>query len=262
MSNSRGSEISNSRGISDFASEISRYFIGFLYDLLFFPILFYVRIYKWMHPENVDNTLYKNKKRSRNAIILVHGSGTHELQFILARRHLHKLYGGAVYSIDLHTNKTDRIERYAMRLSSKVNEISLLYDSITLVGHSMGGLVCGYFLVKYQNVSKIKNLVTICSPWKGAPLLEYLHFLPCLKTERHLQMTPNSHFLQDLEREFHCRREIQECHIICVGSKRDIQVPLKYAILDNCDVIVKNYGHTSIIMFQDTWREIIAKLHV
>ncbi len=224
-----------------------------LLDLLIAMVVFIpMRLIKIVNHKPFDEWLYSEKSNSTTAVVLVHGSGVNEAQFVIARNIIEDQCKGKVrvYSCDLNedgayfANSANRIEAYSARLEYYIRNVVHIRqtDRLILVGHSMGGLVAGFLADRIR----IDLLITIGTPWQGAPALKWINWMPSFNTERHLQMTPGSDFLQ------RCIKKVSKSNIpvYTIGCKYDFQVPEKSAHMG----IVGEYqgtiytGHISAIV--------------
>ncbi len=127
-----------------------------------------------------------------NPVILIHGFFSDSYALKQVSEHLKNL-AKSVYLIDLIPNDGNiPIEDYAEQLSQFINSNFSPQQSLDLVGFSMGGLVCRYYLQRLGGLKRVENLVTVASPHQGT-LTAYVTWCDACK-----QMRPESDFLQDL----------------------------------------------------------------
>lgn len=234
-------------------------------DLILGLFLIPIRTIKLVYPEHVDETYFHPKPDCTDAILLIHGSGVNELQFIAARYILNNLMLShnktfRVYSCDLSsgsviTKSDESIELYSDRVREYINQniYTKPTNRLILIGHSMGGLVAGLVAV---HDPKVKAVVTLGTPWHGAPLLDYVINFPTFKTTRHRQMMQNSSFLNNLRNAIDKKDHFT---ILNIGSQYDIQVPKDYYFLSHSNAVHKElngYGHSSMIMVPNVWKMI------
>lgn len=234
-------------------------------DLLLAMLVFIpMRLIKVFKHEPFDQWAYSEKSNSTTAIVLVHGSGVNEAQFIPARRILARLAGNdlRVYSCDLNakgsyqSNPTESIETYAARLEYYIrqNVLTQKTDKLVLVGHSMGGLVAGFLVDRLP----VNLLVTIGTPWQGARALKWVYGYPGFNTERHKQMCPNSDFLRKLKEKV----KNSKVPLMTIGCEFDFQVLEHDAHLwiDN-EILYSTYtGHISVIILENLWRTVLKQI--
>ncbi|MBA3958593.1 MAG: alpha/beta hydrolase [Parachlamydiaceae bacterium] len=98
-----------------------------------------------------DPTVH-NIRKDKTPILFIHGNGYNEMQWVVGRYFLSKDKElGSMFSLRLDgllSNKSENgIEEYAAKVAVKVQEIANLtgLNDVTLVGHSMGGLVAAHY---------------------------------------------------------------------------------------------------------------------
>lgn len=215
---------------------------------LFATVLFeLVDIRKW-DILNYDST--------RKTIILIHGSGNNHSEWIVARMML--LWKYNVFSFNyagLFSNDSEDVPAFYTQSIIR-REINLIKhqtgcNEFILIGHSMGGLIS----VDYaKNIApndgiKISKIMTISSPWNGAPLAH-------LKSgRRYKDMTPNSEYLEGLKA-FSSHPDVYS-----VASTYDWAVPFERGLLNQSKCKLYTwYGHYSIIISPFVWRDIITHI--
>lgn len=127
-----------------------------------------------------------------NPLILVHGFYSNSLALKKASDYLKKS-GKSIYLVDLTPNDGSiPLEDYAEQLSQFINSYFNPQQSLDLIGFSMGGLVCRYYLQRLGGLKQVQNLITLACPNQGT-LTAYLVWNYAGR-----QMIPESYFLQDL----------------------------------------------------------------
>jgi triacylglycerol esterase/lipase EstA (alpha/beta hydrolase family) len=245
-------------------------FVAILFDFSFMFVLQpFFKICKYFIRYDLDDTLFKNKGDYKKALLLVHGSGVTELNFLSARNIINKLMKKTnkyykVYACNLNeycANKNEIIEDYCKKLYDKIQKIKDdNVEEITLIGHSMGGLVSAYCAENYD--IPVKTIITIGTPWQGSPILKPLIDILWYKGKRYRQMLPGSKWLDTL----HEQIKKSKITYYAYGSNLDYVVPYKYSIMDSD--IYKNFtnkhisyhGHVMLILSGKTWREIFDVL--
>jgi pimeloyl-ACP methyl ester carboxylesterase len=236
-------------------------------ELLSITSVIIIKLWKWIYPRPIDEYLIKHNPNINKAIVLVHGSGSNELQFIPARlflvdlmrdesvsRQVIKSYN--IFSLDLTCDKT--ISEYTLQLSKFIsNKVLPNHSEFSLVGYSLGGIIAANYARTFPYVDQLKLVTTVCSPWKGSSLLKTLQpYFPTLQYNRHYEMLPNSDILNELlnyvkdnSRKFYC-----------IGSRNDISVKLSEAIPNNIPNHICDLGHTSTGFSYDLWKKIYTKI--
>lgn len=190
------------------------------------------------------------QKESENLLVLVHGSGSSEFQFLPARFMLQdkKFQVHSVQLCGLITDPEKTIEDHTEELEKQLEGIiTENTKNIVIVGYSMGGLIAAEYILGRIDSNKYK-LVTINTPWNGAPILSLLpkQFL----SERHKQMIKNSTYLTTLTRNLSSRN----FPIYCYGAKYDFQVPEPYCYLNSCESKeVFTGSHNSLTINPKIW---------
>lgn len=137
---------------------------------------------------------------------------------------------------------------------------------IVLCGMSMGGLIASVCAEKLsaENHVKVEMIITISSPLQGAPLLT-----TCLnrifRTKRHQQMTPNSEFLLQLNRQL----AQSSISILTFGSESDIHVPSEFACptqqsnpaQQRTHISYRIPGHIAITLYPPVFQHIRTVYH-
>lgn len=197
--------------------------LSIIFDLLVIALYGLIILF---HPTSTTTiTSYqpdKYQNESRSVIFLIHGSGSSDRQFILAR---YILQGYPVETINL--SKGDRtIDQYSQEVCDAIQVMRI--KSVMLAGVSMGGLVASYYanFLKPPEVEVI-GIVTIGSPFQGAPLLKFApdFLLPV----RHKQMSPRYMFIDTLNGKMRQRHLKYQFHYLTIGSQSDLHVPDEYS---------------------------------
>ena len=247
-----------------------KYFAGLLCDLSLVIFLPFIRLWKFLDNREYDTFLFIDKPSIDHGLLLVHGSGANEGQFLISRKIIDNILKEKgvecrVYSLDLNgfsASQYESIDDYAKKLIGKVKKIEEDgVKKLTIVGHSMGGLVASHYVENYcTNKQIIKCVCTIGTPWHGVPLLKYIYGLPFINSKRYLDMIPNSDFLKQLHEKVYNSNVVYKT----IGSKWDMQVPYGYyslkGVKNNASNIDTIFGHTSVIMAPSTWKYILKDL--
>ena len=253
--------------IGKLISNLIYYLIAVLFDFSFMFILQpFFKICKYFIPSDLDNGIFKNKGDHKKALLLVHGSGVTELNFLSARNIIDKIMNKTgkhykVYACNLNGHTADQneiIEDYSKVLYEKIKTISA--EEIILIGHSMGGLVSAYCAENY-NVP-VKKVITIGTPWQGCPLLKSLVGNLWFKGLRYYQMLPGSEFIKNL----HEQVKKSNINYYMYGSNLDYVIPYEYSVLDATqynnvlNTHISYHGHVMLILSGNAWQEIFKVL--
>ena len=182
-------------------------------------------------------------------LVLVHGFGANDVQFLLARCLLRPLPSVCV------NLSSESIETSAQELEDFVEQLHHQnVESIVLVGVSMGGLVAAWYAENRTRSSvKILGIVTVGSPFRGAPLLRRVP--AAWKSTCHCQMTPNSAFQHKLAQQI----AISTYSYQTVGSRADFQVPDEYSSISKPPAHYRHVsfpfpGHMMLTSWPTIWR--------
>ncbi len=249
----------------------SGYALALVKDVMLLPLAGYYLWNPLSWKENKDK--HDNKAVP---ILLIHGSGFNQSEWLIGRKHLMKEESQndcdikrksqqPVYSFNWDTSNEFDIEYYTTHLEKKINEILETRPNrdIILIGHSMGGLMAGYYteyIAKSARVNVLK-VITIATPWQGTSALEpfvkirnFLKLNPMAK--RYQQMLPNSLFLRELN------EMIRDSSVpyITIGSYHDLMVPYPSCHLESArsKTTLWGLGHYSIIISSTLWKHICS----
>lgn len=154
--------------------------------------------------------------KNKPAILLLHGSGFNDIEWIIGRQFISKTAYGAIFSMNydglICNDNSLGIEDYAGgKVRREIQRITQLTDhkEIIIIGHSMGGLIAGYYAEHFSSLDGImaNHVISIATPWHGSPIINFswkvsknlLH-----QTKKHRQMSTvggteeNPTFRQDL----------------------------------------------------------------
>lgn len=127
-------------------------------------------------------------------ILLVHGYGCSRGVWWLLRRRL-EAAGHTVATVSLVPPYTS-MGKLVPRLKQRIEEVCAATGSkqVTLVGHSMGGLICRSYLARH-GTERVDRLFTLATPHAGS-LLSRIGF-----GQNSREMTPGSLWLRDMATE-------------------------------------------------------------
>jgi pimeloyl-ACP methyl ester carboxylesterase len=232
---------------------------GFIYtvaiDLLLLPLtLIATGIYSIIDVNKSDLNKYDSKKKT---IILLHGSGNNQSEWIIGRFYLKNYNILSFNYAGLFSNdKNDGIEDYANgKVRDKINEYKQITgcNEFIIIGHSLGGLIGLYYAINIADIDgiNITKIITIASPLQGAPLAKY-------KTaKRYKQMSYNSTILLDLINNM----KNSDKDIYCIASEYDWAVPFSNGLVNGMEgKQYKFHGHYSLIISPLVWRHIMTIL--
>lgn len=123
----------------------------------------------------------------RKAILIIHGfaGGTYDEEELANYLELNKHYDVFQYTLPGHEKNLSKV-KYQEWINASEKKVEWLikngYNSIYLIGHSMGGVIATYLATKYN---KIKKLVL------AAPAFQYLDVIDdSLNISNSIKMTP------------------------------------------------------------------------
>lgn len=206
-------------------------------------------------------------KRDKKPILLLHGSGYNQTEWIIGRQFLEDDQHGSVFSLNydgLLTNDPQKgIDDYAAgKVRDKILEIQALtgQNEILLIGHSMGGLIAGCYAEEFAEKDNItvKQIITIGSPWKGAPPIELLEKFKILP-KKLTQMKVESAFLKGLVSKALKSEKAGTRKYYCIGSTTDLMVPAPFSNLTEDpkrQYILETLGHYGLIVSPNVWDQV------
>jgi triacylglycerol lipase len=161
--------------------------------------------------------------RAMNPIVLVHGIGDTARLFRHMAAGLER-EGRAVYALDLVPNNGEAgIDELAGQLAAYIGAKFSAGRLVDLVGFSMGGLVCRYYLQRMGGLARVRRFIAIASPHRGT-------WTAHLRGNRGArQMRPGSDFLRDLNADVDALKRIA---VTSVWTPFDLMIlPARSAVL-------------------------------
>lgn len=184
--------------------------MGFLLDALTLPLLVAATPIAFFN--NDPKSLPAGTKK---VTLCVHGFLHNKSAWILLKPFLDNCAeAGPVFSLNLG-HPFQSIEDYTKYVQDKIAEIKCMAGNkdleVNLVGHSMGGLVCANYAVKYATEDRVRiaKLITIGSPLQGTPMA-YVAKLFCKCAA---EMVPNSDFINTLNENIQDLKDVPRYHI-------------------------------------------------
>jgi pimeloyl-ACP methyl ester carboxylesterase len=232
------------------------------------------------------NTTYFDTKHDHNkkTILLVHGSGFNQSEWIMGYLWLRRKHN--IYALDnaglISNGDNESILDYVEKVRNKIEKIK--YETgtkkITLIGHSMGGLIVSHYFEFFSSIDNtdVEKVILIGSPVDGSPVLniykKYLalaqRFIVLLQRyfvlpqrcivlaqryfvlpQRYIEMSEGSEFLKKLKNKIYLTDSNK---YITFATTGDFFVPPNSAHLCGRNNITFNYcGHYSIICNPFLW---------
>ena len=209
-------------------------------------------------------------------MLLIHGSGFNQSEWLPLRAFLATDPRiGPTYTVNFGGlcwhDKSSSIHDIAVDCILPVLEL-MFRDTgarqAVLVGHSLGGLIAAELAERVAKCGEIVKVITICSPFLGAPILEHaLNVCPSQETDE--QMRVGSAYLQAV-----CAYLQAVCAGILhkdargkgtsyyqIGSRMDVIVPASRAVLplsheQRRRVYNGPEGHYSVVLSPRVWRQV------
>jgi len=177
--------------------------------------------------------------------------------------------GFPVFSLNLagflNIYNTRPIEMLARGVAEKVERLQQrhAFERISIIAHSMGGLVSRYYVQALDGHLQVKTLITLGTPHHGTPTA-YAASVPPLSlvTVCGRQMLPGSKFILDLAE----RRVPADVKLVSIYSRADLVCPYRYSVLEPREgELVRNFcvdgiGHTSLLHSERVYRLISKEL--
>ncbi len=159
------------------------------------------------------------QQTNKRPILMVHGYCHDSAAWHYLRRRLNKAGEfGPIYTVNLGSPLRS-IEHYSTVVRTKIGQIAqdTGCKEITLIGHSMGGLVSSFCAAgePLEGNVKIRQVITLGSPLHGTKMA-MLGFGECARQMRH-----HSPFVMQLEDKIKAAKDVRFCHM---GSNTDIVV--------------------------------------
>lgn len=128
-------------------------------------------------------------------VFLIHGYAHNHSAYMLLRNRLHKIGFTHVHSLNYNPWLHD-IPTVAKRLERRIEEVceTAGQPAVHLVGHSMGGVACRYYVQRLGGADRALQVIMIGSPQNGTLSASTMRFLG--RTAR--QLSWNSRFFREL----------------------------------------------------------------
>ncbi len=213
-----------------------------------------------------------NPKTQKPPILLLHGSGFNETEWIVGRRFLSDPQYGSVYSLNydglLSNDPQKGIDDYAGgKVRDKILDIQKQtgLNEVIIIGHSMGGLIGGYYAEEFSEKDGIavNHVISIGSPWKGAPALNRIEKYSKFG-KKDTQMKVDNIFLKTLVSKCVNSEQAGRRKYYNIGSTTDFMVPAPYSDLTTEPKRQRTYtylGHYGLIASPSVWSQICSWLN-
>ncbi len=179
-------------------------------------------------------------------ILLIHGYMQNASNWTFLKRRLCQRGLGPVFTLNLgHPFRS--IRDYAQILAKKAAliEKETRREDLTLIGHSMGGLVCAWYAAKVAPPGKVGDVITIGSPLEGTKMAS----IAIGRNGR--EMRRGSDFVREVEEVVRKNRKVRFYHI---ASKADqIVLPYSSALTGQHperEYVLDDLGHMTLLYSQ------------
>ena len=197
----------------------------------------------------------KSGAESRQPIICIPGYAHNNSCYILLMKRLQNAGLGPVISYNYHP-LLGSIEGHAERLASLIEHTldNSDHHKVSIIGHSMGGLVARHYLQELSGLDNVEKLITLETPHQGLAIGRYAPG-KCAK-----QMAPEHHFMKKIKEGTASLKDLP-----ILGIYSDIN-PISamgdtYKILDGkSDFFVSGYGHASVLYTKPIAEKVITFL--
>lgn len=191
-------------------------------------------------------------------IVLVHGYFHNRSGLMVMERALRRHGFRNVHTFSYNPLRKD-IPAIAELLKQRVERITMKTgcSRVHLVGHSLGGLVCRYYVEKLSGCNRVHTVVTIGTPHKGT-VVAYGGRSPAAR-----QMRPDSDFIKQMVK---CRKPRSVRYISYYTNLDAIIVPAHSAVMPNGNgsrvknILVHDLGHLSLLISPELIASIAGNL--
>lgn len=181
----------------------------------------------------------KPAKSQGRPILLVHGYANHGSVWTLHKKRLESAGFGPVYLINLGDPFLS-IQTYSERVKEKAEAIAKETgrEDLTLIGHSMGGLVSSWYATRLARPGSVAAIITVASPLEGTPVARYA------LGQNAREMEPQSKFLQELKA---AMSECKELKIFHIATESDQVVVPGISAAGGTDYVLDDLGHAGLL---------------
>lgn len=144
------------------------------------------------------NPTKEHVKKDKTPILLLHGSGYCQAQWLPVRPFLKGKDFGSVFSCSyaeglMSNDPKSGIGKYsAEKVREQIQEIKKItgQNKLIIIGHSMGTAVGEYYAQHYaeEDGVKVTNVLSFSTPWQGSPTIDFLR----LRAKRYQEMSKSS----------------------------------------------------------------------
>jgi len=192
----------------DYLTLLPRLVLTIAVDLVLLPgalILLLIALYKKCRGTDFDSDS-SGRVIGEPAILLLHGSGFNETEWLVARAFLAACGHKNIYSVNyaglVSNEHADGVVKYARSAAIRAKMAQIIEETgqhrVVIAGHSLGGLVAAQIAENEENLHHIdvSDVITIASPLQGTPMIDLAWNLSrnreaamAAETLRHRQMS-------------------------------------------------------------------------
>lgn len=212
-------------------------------------------------PSASDIERDKTGKAKQQPILLVHGYLHNSSGWIYLRHLLRKAGYQNIFTVNLGAFPNKTIEQYAEILGKRIHEVTTITgrNDLTLVAHSMGGVISAYYTMKLAKLNdvEVSKVITIGSPLRGTKV-NIIGFGPCAR-----QLSYESPFTTSLSEEIKRATNRKYYHIAC---RHDFIIIPFTSALNGCEAPKENsylaygIGHATIFFSKEIGMQILRFL--
>jgi triacylglycerol lipase len=107
------------------------------------------------------------------------------------------------------------LDELARQLKTYIDENIPVGETFYLVGFSMGGLICRYYLQRLDGIKRVKRFISLSAPHSGTRMAYLLKNAGCR------QMRPGSEFLKDLNSDV---KRLEEMKVVSIWTPFDLSI--------------------------------------
>ena len=107
------------------------------------------------------------------------------------------------------------LDKLALQLKTYIDENIPAEEKFYLVGFSMGGLICRYYLQRLDGMKRVDRFISISTPHHGTKRAYLIANTGCK------QMRPGSDFLNDLNSDV---QKLEEVKVVSIWSPYDLTI--------------------------------------
>jgi hypothetical protein len=218
---------------------------------------------------STENMQYDSGKKN---ILLIHGSTSHRTLWFKFKEAFDNYNVFTVqYDRFVFAEKEKSVSDFMEIISDRILEIAEITNdrNISLIGHSMGGLLASYYK-EMQSINDnihIPFIFTLSTPFQGAPIIDNILRIATVYKDykRYDDMNIESNFvirLNELIALSSKNKSISNTEYVCIGSDYDWFVPKNYShptSIDVCPLKVKT-GHCKMIFDKNIMNYIRKRL--